>query len=756
MLKKLVALVSAVFIAIVFSMPTGFPLVMAEEASDAPVDTSEPISASAAPTADTDFLLETDTLTATDAANAASVAPSENADAAPETASVDIIQAEAAEESISAGTFTVTFNANGGTGVMDTITMANGDSLPANTIIRTGYALTGWNTAVNGGGTAYADRSTITGISSGTAITLYAQWRIITYSLTYDLNGGRMEGADMLPMQYDVNTSTFAIPQPRLIGHTFLGWSGSNMDGMVQSLKITQGSTGDRSYTANWSANSYTLTFDANGGQGTVEAVQATYGEMFPSIHNQMYRDGFRFNGFWLTPSDTMNNLIHLTSPSQFRVSHQSATGLTMPEDGVFQLANSQRGRDDSNSGETYVQYFTDVIEPDKTYTYSLMYKTSANTHSVDIYCHAGNSYIYTARFPASSEWSQAVLHFHNEAPTNMKFSVRFDNNGSTDGKISYLWVKNIALAEGSSEIKEVYDDNNQPLIEYAYPYDLTLYAHWLPNNYTVSFDANGGTGTMTTINMVYNEETTLPANTFTRDGYDFAGWALTPDGDAEYADQASVMNLLTHSDGNVMLYAVWSVKQYFIHLNCAIDGTATTSLLDPLTGNPAVSVEATFDNVQEDISGKHPYGTAYSIKVTPRSGYAFGDGTTSKKEWSGALTGDLNLQVPLERIPYTITYALDGGTNDASNHSTYTVAQTITFADPNRDGYQFAGWSASGSFVTGIPQGTTGNIELTAHWAENPHLPATGGLGIQHVAAIAIISWIIGKLVRSVGEKAF
>ena len=85
MLKKLVALVSAVFIAIVFSMPTGFPLVMAEEASDAPVDTSEPISASAAPTADTDFLLETDTLTATDAANAASVAPSENADAAPET-----------------------------------------------------------------------------------------------------------------------------------------------------------------------------------------------------------------------------------------------------------------------------------------------------------------------------------------------------------------------------------------------------------------------------------------------------------------------------------------------------------------------------------------------------------------------------------------------------------------------------------------------------------------------------------------------
>lgn len=77
-------------------------------------------------------------------------------------------------------------------------------------------------------------------------------------------------------------------------------------------------------------------------------------------------------------------------------------------------------------------------------------------------------------------------------------------------------------------------------------------------SNYSVRFDANGGTGTMANESFAYGETKALTANAFTRTDYKFAGWATSANGLVEYADGASVKNLTATDGGVVTLYAVW------------------------------------------------------------------------------------------------------------------------------------------------------------------------------------------------------
>ena len=89
---------------------------------------------------------------------------------------------------------------------------------------------------------------------------------------------------------------------------------------------------------------------------------------------------------------------------------------------------------------------------------------------------------------------------------------------------------------------------------------NVELYAKWVKNTYTVSFDSNGGTGTMDSMGFTYGTAQNLTANSFTRDGYNFAGWNTQADGNGtSYADGATVKNLSTTNGATVTLYAQWT-----------------------------------------------------------------------------------------------------------------------------------------------------------------------------------------------------
>ena len=89
---------------------------------------------------------------------------------------------------------------------------------------------------------------------------------------------------------------------------------------------------------------------------------------------------------------------------------------------------------------------------------------------------------------------------------------------------------------------------------------DTTLYAQWTQNP-VITFDANGGTGTMGTQTVKPNEATALTANSFTRADYDFIGWNTAADGTGKaYADKTNIT-----TNENVTLYAQWDLHKYHV-----------------------------------------------------------------------------------------------------------------------------------------------------------------------------------------------
>ena len=99
-------------------------------------------------------------------------------------------------------------------------------------------------------------------------------------------------------------------------------------------------------------------------------------------------------------------------------------------------------------------------------------------------------------------------------------------------------------------------------VISYKY-----LYAKWDAYNYSVAYNANGGSGGkyMTNTSFRYDEEKNLTVNDYYRTGYEFTGWARTAGGTVEFTDGQKVSNLTDEQNGYVMLYAIWRPATYSI-----------------------------------------------------------------------------------------------------------------------------------------------------------------------------------------------
>ena len=119
---------------------------------------------------------------------------------------------------------------------------------------------------------------------------------MIKYSIEYNLNGGTHGTTH--PATYNVTTNAFTISNPTKTGYTFAGWTGSNGTNPQTNLQIAKGSIGDRTYTANWTAKTYDLTFDNGDGQGGDVGVTATYDAMLPNVSVPTL-DGYTFVGYF-------------------------------------------------------------------------------------------------------------------------------------------------------------------------------------------------------------------------------------------------------------------------------------------------------------------------------------------------------------------------------------------------------------------------------------------------------------------------
>jgi len=207
-----------------------------------------------------------------------------------------------------------------------------------------------------------------------------------------------------------------------------------------------------------------------------------------------------------------------------------------------------------------------------------------------------------------------------------------------------------------------------------------------VPTEITVTFNANGGSGTMTPQVMDYNTATALTANTFTREGYTFQGWATSASGAKVYNDGASVT-----LKKNTILYAVWQVNSH--NVTFTPDPTGATVTINSQSTSPQSA----------------NYGTTVTIAITPATHYTIGSVTAIGAISSANIplngTGntrtftmpdeDVNVTVTMTaETSYTVTWSMNG---DESTKEIYYEGQSIVFpaSADGCDGKTFMGWSA-------------------------------------------------------------
>lgn len=271
-----------------------------------------------------------------------------------------------------------------------------------------------------------------------------------------------------------------------------------------------------------------------------------------------------------------------------------------------------------------------------------------------------------------------------------------------------------------------------------------TWHAQWSPNTYSISYAGMGGAthGDSHPTSATYDVEFTVSNPTKT--GYDFAGWNITGmDSTTHYYGATTADTSTTATSlNNIMVTKFKNLRTTFATVTfTAVWNPKTTAIT--LDKNAADAVAGT-----TSVTGTYSEAMP-SITIPTRLGYSFrgywdtnaasggnqyykSDGTSyrtwNKTEATATLYGRWNLDF------YTISYALNGGTNSANNPSNWTITDSsMTLTRPTRANSTFTGWtvttaptawgtgsSSSGALDFVVGQGTYGDIAFEATWACN------------------------------------
>ncbi|MGO5085781.1 InlB B-repeat-containing protein [Oscillospiraceae bacterium LCP25S3_F9] len=190
----------------------------------------------------------------------------------------------------------ITFKNGNNTYAYEVVDTGNKTVTPINPPIKEGYnGFDGWYN----GDTKYTFGSTLS-----EDITLTAKFsNPKTYNISYKLDGGTATN----PATYTVESEDITLNNPKKTGYTFTGWSGTGLTGEnYMTVTIAKGSKGDRTYTAHFSQNNYTVKFDTNGGSSISDKTGVKWTDTVLSGITAPTKDGFEFTG-WKCGDMTVN-----------------------------------------------------------------------------------------------------------------------------------------------------------------------------------------------------------------------------------------------------------------------------------------------------------------------------------------------------------------------------------------------------------------------------------------------------------------
>ena len=536
-------------------------------------------------------------------------------------------------------------------------------------------------------------------ISEGNdAVSFLMPYAPLTLTLTadklYTVTMDTADGDPIRPIQYTMESEAFQLPTPVRTGYIFLGWTGEGITEPQKTIEIPQGSTGDRTYTANWQVIEYTIiTLLEGGNAGTSE-------EYFYTVEQTVTlptptRTGYTFLGW-------------------------TGEGITTPQPNV----TIPKG---STGDKTYIENWI-LTE----YTITMDLNGGSGQEKV-IYTITDEDF----ELPTPTRNGYEFVGWTGEDITTPQTRVKIPK-GSTGNKaytanwqvIEYTITLDTNGGPVVSPIKYTVEDTFtlpyilRPGYEFAgwtldgsgmlpftpliiYPGttgDLHYKAEWRLAEYTITMDLDGGSGQEKMVYTITDEEFELP--TPTRNGYEFVGWT----GERITTPQTSV-KIPKGSTGNKAYTANWKVIRYTITL--VTNGGAVIASI-------RYTVE---DSVTLPIPPDRP-GYEFSGWVLDGSGQF----PSTPMIIPAGSTGDRLYKAEWRVATYTITYVSHG---KAYNWVQYTINNQVYFGTPEEDpsyylpGYTFVGWKIDGVEGTPrsymLPKGSYGNRTATMLWEAIP-----------------------------------
>lgn len=339
--------------------------------------------------------------------------------------------------------------------------------------------------------------------------------------------------------------------------------------------------------------------------------------------------------------------------------------------------------------------YFTVTTTPLSTANKTAAWNTGNNGTSVAVFNKNGSK-LY--------EDTHAILTFTFKKNCNFWFKHLFSISNRSPYSYAELRLNGNAIAKGTSSNKlaspynvdvkagDIFEIDFYSEEDFMTPCAMTLKnircTDPVSSDVTVTFDANGGEGTMDAQTLTGGKGTLTP-NAFTKAGFRFAGWALLPAGEKVYNDGAAV-----ELTADTTLYALWEAEQS--NLPVHFDGNGyQEAILDADIDENGHAVLPALN------SAKFPSGKRYYDWYIVLADGSLGDRVTASYDLSAYRDSGVTLKAQWYSLSYVIRYNANGADVTGSmedQRAPFDETIHLSACTLSREGYTFAGWSTSAS----------------------------------------------------------
>lgn len=687
--------------------------------------------------------------------------------------------------------FTIVFVGNGPEGAstkiageMESQTVSTGspNALRQNAFVLPGYTFTGWNTDSDGDGDAYGDGAKIADdlfleADFDNTIKLYAQWKPQTYAVTFEASDGTgttKTQTFVFDQEAALDRNEFNPPGDGSYKPSFLYWQGSDgkryLDGAVVTNLCTideqTGKADGLTLTACWSTSNVVVITIAEDGEPVQladpgssiklfreDSTEPVTGFVHTVVAGVYQRRGVAEGTYSVDIDETEQ--VSLPSPKDITIENGKNNSFNLNYCTVTVEAddhvNTWIGDDPSPAPHTWTVFQGDTVSVqaavDSDAAYPCVFAgydvEGVVPDSFDSTQPKSQAIVVTGKVTLTAHARPIVYNiaFQSNRPTNASTTM----SGSMESMTGLSAIENHTLSACTfalpgyaftgwntrSDGKGTPYDDKATVGNLATTDDETvkLYAQWKPISYTVVFNANGGSGSMSNQDFTFDETKALTENSFKREGFTFVGWSTqmsTADtytgeentgesASTTYNDGASVSNLTETNGAVVTLYAQWQRDTYAVKF----DKNANDAF-----GNMDKEAVPTIDDWT--VSGCGFTRTGYTF--TGWNTQADGNGTAYKAgDVVGALAtkdGTVTLYAQWEPISYTITFDANIPTNASTADNalgtmdpltcTYDKEKPLTANTFFLPGYQFAEWNTQAD-GTGEPHQNEGTVKNLA-----------------------------------------